>query len=392
MLKAYLGLPRETYLTALGHMALEFSHQFLPVVYPALILALGLTYAQVGVIALTASLASTVLQPLFGHLSDRWKPRLIIPISVAWIGVLMGLVGFMPSYTAIVIVVALGSLGSAAFHPAGASITSLIGRARRGAAMSVFSVSGNLGSTLSPLIVGLGMVWFGLAGPVVIIPITVLAAVYISINFRNGAAKDASAAPINNTNNQSSNSSKIALALIITAAASRSWYLGSLNTYLPEWLQSQGFTPEAAGASLSLMLFASSIGALIGGSLSDRTGRLPILLISMAGLGPAVWLLMQLSGPLQLAAVALAGFLIGATFPVTIVMAQEAWPRGTGLASALAIGLGWLPSGVGAWVVGLLADASTLTDGLSTLVYVPLVGLLAGLILWSRRKLLLQTD
>jgi FSR family fosmidomycin resistance protein-like MFS transporter len=92
------------------------------------------------------------------------------------------------------------------------------------------------------------------------------------------------------------------------------------------------------------------------------------------------WAFLRLTGAPQMAALLLIGLMIGASFPVTIVLAQEAWPRSMGFASAMVMGLGWLPAGLGAWVVGRIADSSTLTDGLSSLTFVPALGLAAAVI------------
>ena len=110
---------------------------------------------------------------------------------------------------------------------------------------------------------------------------------------------------------------------------------------------------------------------------SDRFGRIPVIAVSLLTMMPAQWLLLHSTGPAQLGSVLLIGIMIGASFPVTIVLAQEAWPKSVGLASAMVMGLGWLPSGLGALVVGQIADRSSLTAGLATLTFVPVVGLLA---------------
>ena len=386
LLRSYQGLAAGTYLSAWGHMTLEFGHQFLPVVYPALIVSMGLTYAQIGTIALVSSLGATVLQPLFGHLSDRWAPRRIIPLSLVWIGILLGLTGFMPTYELLMLVVGLGALGSAAFHPAGASLASEGEAKRRGSAISVFSVGGNFGSALSPIIVGFAVGWFGVRGTGVIIPVMVGMAIYLAIRFRHAGQMQDAAKKIRQEKTGTMRESKLALGLIVLAAASRSWVLGSLVTYLPEWLQGSGYSPEAAGATLSVLLVSLGLGSLIFGPLSDRVGRAPILAGSLVGLVPAMWLFLQSVGAAQVLSAGLIGLMVGASFPVTILMAQEAWPRGPGLASALAIGVAWLPAGFGAWVVGSLADATSLGNALESLVYVPLIGVAAvGALAVSKR-------
>jgi len=124
-------------------------------------------------------------------------------------------------------------------------------------------------------------------------------------------------------------------------------------------------------------MVAVSVGSLFGGSLSDRVGRLPVIAASLTIMMAGQWVLLHASGLPQMAAVILIGVMIGASFPVTIVLAQEAWPQSVGFASAMVMGLGWLPAGLGAWAVGHIADESTLTIGLSSLLPVPLVGLAA---------------
>ncbi|HEY1407989.1 MAG TPA: MFS transporter, partial [Promineifilum sp.] len=133
---------------------------------------------------------------------------------------------------------------------------------------------------------------------------------------------------------------------------------------------------------------AVSAGSLFGGSLSDRFGRLPVIVVSLCLMMAGHWLLMRLGGASQMAVIALLGLSIGASFPVTIVLAQEAWPHSVGFASAMVMGLGWLPAGLGALVVGRIADESTLSQGLASLLPVPLVGLAAAGAYWLIRDLI----
>lgn len=380
-------------LASLSHLALEFSQNFLPVVYPLLIGTLGLTYSQVGSMALTASVFGSLMQPLFGLLSDRWDPRRITVLSIIWGGLIMGLVGvaavFAGHYWLLLPIIALGALGSAAFHPAGASLATMRADSRRGTALSIFSVGGNLGSALSPMVVGAGLAWFGLWGTVLVIPITLVVAYWLHRLLQNaGGLEPSTAVPSSVPKKRATidRRSWIAIALIIIIVAARSWFQGALITYLPEWLQTQGRTIEAAGSALSILLVSVSIGSLTGGTLSDRVGRIPIVIVTLGMLGPAHYWFLHTDGGLQLGIACAIGILIGSTFPVTIALAQEVLPRTVGLASALVLGLGWLPAGLGSWLIGLLADRSTLTDALATLVTVPALGVVAAIVFsWNRR-------
>ncbi|MBL7202645.1 MAG: MFS transporter, partial [Anaerolineae bacterium] len=140
---------RSLFLVSLGHMSVELCSQFLPVLYPVLVTALGLNYTQVGLIAMAAGVGTSLAQPLFGYLSDLWYPRWIVVLGIVWVGLIMSIVGLLDDYASVVLVVGLGVLGSAAFHPAAASIASSGGGTRRGIATSIFSVGGSLGTVLS---------------------------------------------------------------------------------------------------------------------------------------------------------------------------------------------------------------------------------------------------
>ena len=191
-----------------------------------------------------------------------------------------------------------------------------------------------------------------------------------------------SAAPATANDAPAAIGSAAALAAIIVVVGARSYFQQALMTYLPEWLRGNGQSLAVAGAALTLFMVAVSVGSLFGGALSDRFGRLPVIGVSLALMMAGHWLLLHSIGTPQMAAVLLIGLMIGASFPVTIVLAQEAWPRSLGFASAMVMGLGWLPAGLGAWAVGRIADGSTLTDGLRSLTLAPLVGLTAAGVFW----------
>jgi FSR family fosmidomycin resistance protein-like MFS transporter len=160
---------------------------------------------------------------------------------------------------------------------------------------------------------------------------------------------------------------------------SRSWFQVGLATYLPEWMHRQGWTLPAGGQILAAFLAAISVGSLAGGMLSDRIGRWQVVVLSLGLLAPVQWLFLSANGFLQVGLAALLGFSIGISFPVTLVMAQETWPRGVGLASALVMGVGWLPGGIGASVTGAIADRFSLVTGLQALMIPPLLGLICVL-------------
>jgi FSR family fosmidomycin resistance protein-like MFS transporter len=178
----------------------------------------------------------------------------------------------------------------------------------------------------------------------------------------------------------------VRLVLVVLAVMCLSWFQGSFRTYLPIWSESQGHSAAVAGRMLTVFLATMGVGSLVGGASSDRIGRWQLLALSLLLLGPAVWFFIGATGPMQWGWLMLMGVLMGATFPVSIVMAQEAWSRRVGVASGLAMGVGWLPGGIGASLTGMIADRFSLEVGLRTLVLPALIGTVCVLAYASTRR------
>lgn len=379
-------------LGAVGHLLLEITNNFLPVTYPLLIPLLGLSFTQVGLIALVHSFCGTLPQPWLGALAQRWGPQRIIVISLAWSGLFMGLIGLTGSYWLALVCAGLGGFGGGAFHPAGAMSVARIaagpsGRQRRGAAMSLFSVGGNLGSALSPALMAVALGLFGLPGTGAAVVVGLGSALLVwrllaprALASGGDTAADG-ALPASGPSPSPARPRAerrvypfLPLALIVAFAMSRSWYQLSITSFLPTW------TAESLGSTAwPLVLFMGSVGAgsLSGGRLSDRIGRTRTLLGAALLTIPAHLIFIHGLPAVQLAAVAVLGAALGATLPVAIVMAQERRPHATGVAAGLVIGLGGLPAGIGASVTGLLADAFSLDAALQWTVLALVVGALA---------------
>ena len=451
---------------ATGHLGLELVSNFLPVVYPTLVAEAGFSFAQVGTVTLVATLGMTLPQPLFGMLVRRFDAGRLVIAAVLWCGLFYGLVGLAGSYWPLLVMVALGGLGSALFHPAGSVVASAARSRRRGAAMSIFSVGGNAGAALSPLLMAAVLGWHGLPGTLATIPLAFAAGLILLLLSRHGAvsaatrspaihrprkrpaggaaspgptakpepdagtrkratrrarsssppaargvqpvpaqtargdagpapaAGDRAAAPLVRRSHRGADAGApgtpslagtrtavLALGLIVLFAMSRAWYQVSLTTYLPLWVAGHG--GARVGIAQVLFVLAGSLpaGAVLGGALSDRVGRWQVVLTAALLLVPANAALLTV-GPggapaALLLLTAAIGCLIGATYPVAIIIAQEAWPRNIGLAGGMIMGLGWLPGGVGASAVGMMADDIGLARALATQAIPLLVGVLA---------------
>ena len=326
-------------------------------------------------ITLVGTTTMSLAQPLFGYFIDRFDARRIAALSVLWVGLIMSVLGFSSNYWVLLLGVALAGFGSAAFHPAGASVVTKATEAgKRGRAVSFFAVGGNIGSAGSPLLLAIGFALLGLKGTVVLLPVVVLAAIWLV----NGLGQESKVDREAHRQRQSraGQGFLLGLVLITVVAMTRAWFQLSLTTYLPTLLEDRGYSVVYGGQMLFVLSLLIGVGSLFGGILSDRFGRWQVLLSSFALLGPAYWFFINSGGGLQFIYAGAIGFLLGCTYPTTVVVAQEVWPRGMAMASGLVMGLGWWPGGLGATFTGWVADRLTLDTALEGLVMAPVSGAL----------------
>ncbi len=362
-------------LVAGGHFLLELFHQYLPVFFPLYRAEFGLTYGQIGMITLVGTTTMSLAQPLFGFFIDRFDARRIAALSVMWVGLIMAVLGFSGNYWVLLIGVALAGFGSAAFHPAGASVvTKATDEGKRGRAVSFFAVGGNIGSAGSPLLLAIGLGLLGLKGTIVLLPVVVLAAVWLVNGLGQESRVDREAH--RERQSRAGEGFLLGLVLITVVAMTRAWFQLSLTTYLPTLLEDRGYSVVYGGQMLFVLSLLIGIGSLFGGILSDRFGRWQVLLSSFAMLGPAYWFFISSGGGVQFIYAGAIGFLLGCTYPTTVVVAQEVWPRGMAMASGLVMGLGWWPGGLGATFTGWVADQMALETALEGLVVAPVLGAL----------------
>ncbi len=360
----------------LGHVWVDASQAILPVALVKLKELFSLSYFQVGLIMAVLNLTSSVIQPVFGYISDRFSTGWFVPAGILWTALAMGLLGWSANYPVAVLLVGLAGLGTAAFHPRAMMAVYFVSGSRRGFGAAVFSTGGNLGFALGPVVGSFLILGFGLHSTLGLLAPAALLCLIIFFyrgDFlrRDPAVRDKSFKAIDPPLGKFPWFSLIAVCLIV---ALRSWVYISFLTYLPMFFQTKGIELKTGSLMLTVFLVGGAAAGLYGGHLSDRVGRRRVIAISML-IYPVLASLMILSagGWIWLLAGA-SGAALLASFAVTIVLAQELMPRYVGLASGLILGLGFGTGGLGSAFSGFLADRLGLNPVFWILALAPVLG------------------
>ncbi len=358
-----------------GHMLTDIAQGSIPALLPFLISRDHLSYAAASALVLAATISSSVIQPLFGYVSDRLSLPWLMPLGPALGGLGVALAGLASSYGLTFAAVVLSGLGVAAFHPEGSRFANYVSGARRASGMSLFSVGGNVGFALGPVLVTPLLLAFGLHGTVfVVIPTWLMSAVLVRELPRLKAfRRDLVGGRVQAGEHHEEWRPFVLLAGVI---ALRSFVYFGMVTFIPLYYIHDLHSSKALGnAALTAMLLGGAVGTLTGGPLADRFGRRAVLVGSMCLIPPLI-VGFLVSGPvLALGFAALAGAVTIATFAVTIVMGQEYLPGRLGIAAGVTIGLSIGLGGAGAPLLGVLGDAAGLRAVFETVAVLPVAAL-----------------
>jgi FSR family fosmidomycin resistance protein-like MFS transporter len=373
---------------SLGHLCVDLCQGALPALLPFLIAKHDWSYGKASALVLAATVSSSIVQPLFGHLSDGRSLPWLLPGGVALAAAGIALAGVAGSYPLTFAVVVASGLGVAAYHPEASRFANYVAGEKRATAMSFFSVGGNAGFALGPVLVTPLALAFGLGGTplVAVLP----AAVAILIARELGRLKGFRPAPITPgaaARTDVEPDQWRPFALLSAAVAARSVVYFGLMTLVPLYFVSELETSKAtANTALTVMLAAGAIGTLIGGRLADRFGRRVVLRTSMAVLTPLIVVMLLGGVGVAIGALALIGAATIATFSVTVVMGQEYLPSRLGIASGVTLGLAIGFGGLGAALLGILADATSLRTALEVVAVLPLPALALAIALPEGRE------
>ncbi len=370
-------------LLSTGHLATDFANGALPALLPFLKDRFSLSYTLVGALILASQASSSLIQPLFGLWSDRRGAMWLLPSGVALAGIGIALAADAPSYWLVVLCVLLSGIGVAAFHPEASKFAGYASGRKRASGMAWFSVGGNMGYALGPIVATAVIAGLDLRGGLLLaIPCLAIAGVLLwrTPYLRRFVPEPSAAAA------RAGDDRPGAMALLLGVIAFRSVAWFGLIAFVPLWEVSLGHSKSHGNHLLALMLLAGGIGTLALGPLADRFGRRPVLVTSVVATGPLILLFILVGGIPGAIALALVGACVVGTFGVTMVMSQEYLPRHIGMASGLSIGLSVGLGGVAAVGLGSLADATSLRTALFVSAAAPILGIVLAAMLPSSQE------
>jgi len=338
-----------------GHLATDLAQGALPALLPFLIIKFDLSYTMAAALVLAATISSSLVQPAFGFWSDARGALWLLPAGVALAGVGMALAAVAPSYFLVILAVLVSGLGVAAYHPEGSKFASYVSGERRASGMAFFSVGGNVGFALGPVVASGIVLALGLRGGLLLaLPGLAVAAVLLSVR---PYLEDFAPAADPGRREAAGPGRPDGLALLLGVVGLRSVAHMGLFTFVPLYEIARGHSEAYGTLLLSLFLLAGAIGTLFGGRFADRFGRRVVLLGSFVVATPLILVYAVAGGLVGEVALVLSGAAVIGTFGVSLVLSQEYMPGRVGMASGLSIGLAIGLGGVAALTLGAVADA-----------------------------------
>lgn len=374
------------------HLLNDTMQSLIPAVYPILKTTYHLDFGQIGLITLTSQLTASLLQPLIGLVTDRKPMPFSLPVGMAFTLTGLLMISHAPTYLFVLAAVAFVGMGSSVFHPESSRVARMASGGKHGMAQSLFQVGGNAGTAMGPLLAAYIVLpqgqrsigWFSVVALVAMAILTWIGRWYQAHRVTRAANKKRAAAAGQEV---SQKRAVFALGVLVALVFSKFFYMSSLNTYYIFFLMSKfHLTVRSAQLHLFLFLFAVAAGTIIGGPVGDRIGRKRVIWWSI--LGPLPFTLMLPYANLFWTAVlsVAVGLLLASAFPAIIVYAQELFPGRVGTVSGMFFGLAFGLGGLGAALLGKLADATSVEMVYRMCAFLPAIGLLAAFLPNLERK------
>ena len=363
------------------HLLNDVLQALLPAIYPMLKSGFTLSFGQIGLLTLIFQVTASLLQPMVGLYTDRRPQPYSLPLGMACSLVGMVTLAFAPSFAALLAGAALLGVGSSIFHPESSRLARLASGGAHGFAQSLFQVGGHVGSALGPLLAAFvvlprgrgSLAWFALAA---LLGICILAGVG---RWYKGAVRSRAAKPEQSVHHMTLPASLVrrAMAVLIALIFSKFFYLASITSYYIFYLMHRfGLSIETAQIYLFAFLAASAAGLLIGGPIGDRFGRKKVIWGSIVGVLPFTLVLPYVGLMATFILSIFIGLILSSAFSAIVVYGQELMPGRVGMVSGLFFGLAFGMGGIGAAVLGELADWTSIEFVYRVCSFLPMIGLL----------------
>ena len=366
------------------HLVNDMVQSLLPSMYPILKSSFHLNFSQIGLLTLTFQITASLLQPFIGHFTDRRPMPYSLPIGMACTLIGLVLLAFAPTFGLLLLAASLFGIGSAVFHPESSRVARMASGGRHGFAQSFFQVGGNTGSAVGPLLAAFlvlpagqrGALWFTLA---VVVGIAVLSWVSRWYQERLEHMRSRPAPQRERHHELPRRKVLAALFVLMLLVFSKYFYISSLTSYYTFYLISR-FHVSVASSQIHLFVLFGAIaaGTLIGGPVGDRIGRKYVIWCSILGVLPFTLILpyanLFWTGVLSV----IIGVVIASAFSAILVYAQELVPGRVGMISGMFFGFAFGMGGIGAAVLGRIADATSIVFVYHLCAYMPAIGLLTG--------------
>ena len=368
-----------------SHLINDMMQSLILAIYPILKGGFHLSFSQIGLITLTYQLTASLFQPLVGLYTDKHPTPYSLPCGMGFTLCGLLLLAYAPSYGVILLAAALVGTGSSIFHPESSRVARLASGGQHGLAQSLFQVGGNTGSALGPLLAAAVIVPFGqrslawfcvaaLLGIGLLTGVSRWYAVHQAASRARAAARPLRAALPKKT-------VLGAIAVLLLLIFSKYFYIAGLSSFYTFYLIDKfGLTVQSAQVHLFMFLFASALGTLLGGPIGDRIGRKPVIWASILGVAPFA-LVLPFAGLFWTTVLTvLIGLILSSAFSAILVYAQELIPGKVGMVSGLFFGFAFGMGGLGAALLGLLADRTSIEFVYHLIAYLPLLGIVAALL------------
>jgi FSR family fosmidomycin resistance protein-like MFS transporter len=367
------------------HLLNDMVQSLVPAMYPILKENHALSFGQVGLITLAFQCTASLLQPVVGFCTDKRPAPYSLTAGMASTLIGLLLLSQAASYPVILLAAALIGVGSSVFHPEASRVARLASGGRYGLAQSLFQVGGNSGQSIGPLLAAFvvaprgqhSIAWFSAAALLAMAMLARVGGWYArnrqAINPKRPADTDLAPMP----------RSKVlfAVAVLVALIFSKNVYTASLNSYYTFYLI-ETFSISVQAAQVYLFIYLASIvaGLVLGGAVSDRVGRLPVIWFSILGVLPFTLALPHVGLAATVVLTAIIGLVMSSAFPAILVYAQQLMPGRVGLVAGIFFGFSFGLGGLGAAALGELADHVGIRSVYAACAWLPIIGVLTALL------------